>query len=76
MEQIAQLLSPDHDVAGNGRGRVGRPSLSGNGSSPRMSFRTSSVLYTAAQQRAEEKGISISELAREALERYLTPERS
>jgi hypothetical protein len=38
-----------------------------------MSFRTSSVLYSAAQRRAEEKGMSISELAREALERYLTP---
>jgi len=50
---------------------VGRPSLAGNGTSPRLSFRLPPELYRVARQRAEEEGRSISDLAREAVSRYV-----
>lgn len=51
---------------------VGRPSLGKAGQSPRVSFRASPKLFKAAWKRADEEGRSLSSLAREALERYLT----
>jgi Ribbon-helix-helix protein, copG family len=51
--------------------RVGRPSLAGAGASPRLSFRTTPDLYRAAQKRAKEEGRSVSDLAREAVARYV-----
>jgi len=51
--------------------RVGRPSLAGQGASPRMSFRTTPDLYRAAQKRAKNEGRSVSDLAREAVARYV-----
>lgn len=50
--------------------RLGRPSL-GSGVSPRVTFRTSRALYEAARQQAASEGRSISELAREALEKVV-----
>ncbi|HMI82328.1 MAG TPA: hypothetical protein VK480_11110 [Solirubrobacterales bacterium] len=50
---------------------VGRPSLSAAGRSPRVSFRASTDLYRAAWKRADKEGRSLSDLAREALQRYL-----
>jgi hypothetical protein len=50
---------------------VGRPSLDGNGSSPRVSFRVSKTLYDAAAERAIEEERTVSALAREAMEKYL-----
>ncbi len=50
---------------------VGRPSLSGNGASPRMSFRITPELYLALERRAEAEGKSVSEAAREAVARYV-----
>jgi hypothetical protein len=50
---------------------VGRPSLSGTGHSPRVSFRAPPDLYKAAWKRADKEGRALSDLAREALERYL-----
>lgn len=51
--------------------RVGRPSLAGVGPSPRLSFRATPDLYRAAQERAKEEGRSVSDLAREAVARYV-----
>lgn len=51
--------------------RVGRPSLADEGPSPRLSFRTSPDLYRAAKERAKEEGRSVSDLAREAVARYV-----
>ncbi|MGI8426610.1 MAG: ribbon-helix-helix protein, CopG family [Actinomycetota bacterium] len=48
----------------------GRPSLH-KGVSPRVSFRTTPRLYEAARERAAREGRSVSELAREAIERYV-----
>jgi hypothetical protein len=50
---------------------VGRPSLSSEGRSPRVSFRVPMDIYKAAWKRADKEGRSLSSLAREALERYL-----
>jgi len=60
-----------YDLSNATRCRVGRPSLSGAGASPRMSFRTSPDLYRAAQERAKKEARSVSDLAREAVERYI-----
>lgn len=52
----------------------GRKSLSGAGvHSPRVQFRLPDALRSAAEKRAAEKGVSLSVLAREALEHYLAP---
>lgn len=50
---------------------VGRPSLGPNGLSPRVSFRVPPDLYKAAWARADKEGRSLSELAREAFNRYM-----
>lgn len=50
--------------------RVGRPSLD-EGISPRLSFRASRKLYEAVRARAAREGRTISDLAREAVERYV-----
>ncbi|MDQ2707447.1 MAG: ribbon-helix-helix protein, CopG family [Actinomycetota bacterium] len=52
--------------------RRGRPSLSEPGeTSPRLSLRIPEQLQTRIEQRAEQEGRPVSEIAREALERYL-----
>jgi hypothetical protein len=60
-----------YDLSKAKRRRVGRPSLAGTGTSPRLSFRTTPDLYRAAQKRAKEEGRSVSDLAREAVARYV-----
>jgi predicted HicB family RNase H-like nuclease len=52
--------------------RPGRPALGAIGQhSPRVSFRVPEQTRRRAEQRAAEEGRSVSEIAREALERYL-----
>lgn len=52
--------------------RVGRKSLAGaDGTSPRVNFRITTELQARAQARAEREGKTISQLAREALEKYV-----
>jgi hypothetical protein len=48
----------------------GRPSL-GRGVSPRISYRVPGRLYSRAKTQARSEGRTVSEVAREALERYL-----
>jgi len=50
---------------------VGRPSLGAAGLSPRVSFRVPPDLHKAAWARADKEGRSLSELAREAFDRYM-----
>jgi hypothetical protein len=50
---------------------VGRPSLGPNGPSPRVSFRVPPDLYKAAWARADKEKRSLSDLAREAFNRYM-----
>lgn len=52
--------------------RVGRPSLAGQaGKSPRLNFRVRQDVYDRSVKRAQREGKSVSEIAREALERYV-----
>ena len=53
--------------------RAGRPSLTGRGGrSPQVSFRVPRSLRDAAERQARREGKSVSQLAREVLERYLS----
>lgn len=70
-EELAEEAERGYDVSRLERRFVGRPSLGEGGVSPRVSFRASQDLYDAAWKRADKEGRSLSELAREALERYL-----
>lgn len=60
-----------YDLSTSRRRRVGRPSLGPAGSSPRVSFRATPELYQAAKHRATKEGRTISDLAREAVDRYV-----
>lgn len=53
------------------RVRRGRPSLD-EGVSPRISYRVARSLYARAKKTAEKEGRTVSEVAREALERYVS----
>jgi len=70
-DELAAEAERGYDLTKAKRQRVGRPSLGGGGVSPRMSFRATPELYQAAQARAEREGRSVSDLAREALARYV-----
>jgi hypothetical protein len=55
-----------------GRRGLGRPSLASDGShSPRVSFRVPDEVRALAVERAAAENVSLSVLARKALERYL-----
>jgi hypothetical protein len=73
--EIADALAAEaergYDLSKAKRQRVGRPSLAGAGASPRLSFRTTPDLYHAAQKRAKKEGRSVSDLAREAVARFV-----
>jgi hypothetical protein len=73
--QVADTLASEaehgYDLLKARPRRVGRPSLGGRGASPRVSFRTTPELYRAAQRRAQEEGRTVSDLAREAVARYV-----
>jgi hypothetical protein len=68
---LAAEAEQGYDLTQATRRRVGRPSLGGGGASPRMSFRASPDLYRAAQEQAKEEGRSVSDLARDAVARYV-----
>ena len=74
-EEIAEALADEaevgYDLSLAHREFVGRPSL-GEGVSPRVSFRAPPKLYDALRERAEKEGRSVSDVAREAMERYVT----
>lgn len=71
-EEMAEEFERDGlDLAKVERRYVGRPSLGPNGLSPRVSFRVPPDLYKAAWARADKEGRSLSELAREAFNRYM-----
>lgn len=73
--EIADALAAEaergYDLSRAKPRRVGRPSLGGSGTSPRVTFRATPQLYRAAQRRAKKEGRTISDLAREAVARYV-----
>jgi hypothetical protein len=72
-EALAQEAERGYDLSSAIRERVGpgRPSLE-QGPSPRISYRVGPTLYARARRKAEAEGRSVSEVARDALERYIT----
>lgn len=70
-DALAAEAERGYDLSKANRRRVGRPSLGARGTSPRVSFRATPELYRAAKRRAREEGRSVSELAREAVARYV-----
>lgn len=75
-EKVAEEMAEDFeknppDLSTWHRRYVGRPSLGPNGLSPRISFRAPPDLHKAAWARADKEGRSLSELAREAFDRYM-----
>jgi hypothetical protein len=75
-EEIAERMAEEiernpPDPSQLERRYVGRPSLGPGGHSPRVSFRVPPDLYEAAWARADKEGRSLSDLAREAFNRYM-----
>ena len=70
-DELSVEVERGYDLSKAKRRRVGRPSLSKKGTSPRISFRAGSDLYREAQRRAKKEGRTISELAREAFAQYV-----
>jgi hypothetical protein len=70
-ERIADEIESDEPIVFTAMRPVGRPSLDGNGTSPRLSFRIPQELYDAAGERAIEEERTVSAVAREALEKFL-----
>jgi hypothetical protein len=73
-EKIADEIESDEPVVFTGVRLVGRPSLDGRGTSPRLDIRVPRALYDAAAKRAAEEERTVSAVAREALEKYLATE--
>ncbi len=72
IDKLADEVESDAPVVFTAIRPVGRPSLDGNGASPKVSFRVPRDLYDAAAERAIEEERTVSALAREALEKYLS----
>lgn len=70
-DELALEAERGYDLSEAEPVRVGRPSLGGDGTSPRLSFRLAPELFRIAKRRAEEEGRSVSDLAREAVSRYV-----
>ena len=70
VDALAAEAEAGYDLSQARWERVGRPSLD-EGISPRLSFRASRKLYEAIRTRAAQEGRTISDLAREAVERYV-----
>jgi predicted HicB family RNase H-like nuclease len=69
-DELADEAERGYDLS-RGR-RVGRKSLAGgSGHSPRINLRMTRELHDRAQARARQEGKTLSQLAREALERYV-----
>lgn len=69
---LAAKAEEGYDLTPAARVRVGRPALGkGVSPSPRISFRAPPHLYCTIQARAAAEGRSVSEIAREAIERYI-----
>ncbi len=72
VDRLAEEAERGYDLSRAKREPVGpgRPSLA-EGESPRISYRVAPSLFKAAQRKAKAEGRTLSEIAREALQRYL-----
>lgn len=72
-DELTREAERGYDLSKAKRERLprGRPSLD-EGVSPRISYRVARRLYAQAKKKAESEGRTVSEVAREALERYVS----
>ena len=70
-DRLADEVETEEEYEWTTKRPVGRPSLDGSGTSPRVEFRVPRELYDAAAERAIEEERTVSAVAREALEKYL-----
>lgn len=73
VEDLGKEAERGYDLSKAKRERVqpGRPSLE-KGVSPRISYRVARSLYAKAKVKAQAEGRTVSEVAREALQRYVS----
>lgn len=72
LDQLAEEAERGYDLSLARRVRVGRPSLAGGaGASPRLQVRVDQELAEALHARAAAEDRSVSDLARDALRRYM-----
>ena len=71
IEALADEAERGYDLEKATKVTVGRPSLGGEGVSPRIQVRVDPTLATALRIRARREHRSVSELARTALREYL-----
>lgn len=73
VDALAREAEKGYDLSKAKRERVepGRPSLE-KGVSPRITYRVGKSLYERAKKKARAQGRTVSEVAREALERYVS----
>jgi hypothetical protein len=73
VDELAKEAEAGYDLSKGQSRRIGpgRPSLS-EGESPRISYRVAPALFDRAKEKAKAEGRTVSEVAREALQRYLT----
>ena len=72
VDSLASEAEAGYDLSKAKRERVGpgRPSLA-EGESPRISYRVAPALFDRAKNKAKAEGRTVSEVAREALQKYL-----
>ncbi len=72
LERLTDEAERGYDLSRAARRPVhpGRPSLA-EGESPRISYRVPGSLFAKAERRAQAEGRTLSDLARDALRRYL-----
>ncbi len=72
VDDLATEAEDGYDLSKAKRQRVGpgRPSLA-EGESPRISYRVAPALFDRAKKKAKAEGRTVSEVAREALQKYL-----
>jgi len=70
-EKWADEIETEREVRWARRRPVGRPSLNGDGISPKVSLRIPSDLHERLQTRANKERRTVSDIAREAFEKYL-----
>ena len=70
IDKLAAEAEAGFDLKKAKRHRVGRPSLA-EGESPRISYRVAPALFKSAKKKAKSEGRTVSEVAREALQKYV-----
>ena len=70
VDRLTAEAEAGYDLSKAKRQLVGRPSLA-EGESPRISYRVAPALFDRAKEKARSEGRTVSEVAREALQKYV-----